>query len=85
MRIIGEDGPYTDKQCAHCRAFVALYIDQFCPDSEDGWYPEDIQEWEPTDAVAREYKRQFLVGWRHGRDLYAVPVQHSTKKEVSGK
>lgn len=73
MRIVGDDGPYTHKQCAHCRAFITLYINEFCPDPSDGWYPEDIQEWEPDTDVAKEHRRRFFIGWRHGRDLYPVP------------
>lgn len=73
MRIVGDDGPYTHKQCAHCRAFINLYIDEFCLDRWEGWYREEIDEWEPVTDVARELKRQFFIGWRHDRDLYPVP------------
>lgn len=74
QRIVGYDGPYTYKACAHCRAFVRLYLNDFCPDSDEGWYQEDVEEWVPNTDQAREHRRQFLIGWRHGRDLYPVPT-----------
>ena len=73
-RIVGEDGPFTDKRCEHCSAFVKLYIEQFCPDPYEGWLPEDIEEWHPNTDIAREHKRQWLIGWKHGRDFYPVPT-----------
>lgn len=72
-RLIGDDGPYTCKSCEHCTAFVALYLYDFCPDPHEGWYAEDVEEWEPDTDVACEHKRRFLIQWRHGRDLYPIP------------
>lgn len=72
-RIIADD-PFTYKECAHCRAFVALYLNDFCPDPYDGWYPEDVEEWEPQTDAAREHRRRFLIRWQHGRDLYPIPT-----------
>lgn len=73
-RILGDDGPYTWKQCAHCEAFVRHYIDEICPDLWDGYTQEDIAEWEPATPEAAEHKRQWAVRWRrHAQDLYPVP------------
>lgn len=72
--LVGDDGPFTYKACEHCRAFVSLYLNDFCPDPYEGWLPEDVEEWEPNTDAAREHRRRFLIGWRHGRDLYPVPT-----------
>jgi hypothetical protein len=68
------DDPFTYKGCAHCTAFVDLYLTDFCPDPYDGWYREDVEEWEPQTDAAREHKRRWLIKWKHGRDLYPVPT-----------
>jgi len=68
------DNPFTCKECAHCRAFVKMYLNDFCPDPSEGWYHEDVEEWEPASESACEHRRRFLIGWRHGRDLYPVPT-----------
>lgn len=67
------DAPYTHKTCAHCRAFIKLYVDDFCPDPHEGWTEDDIDQWKPDAPEAVEHKRRWWVGWRHGRDLYPVP------------
>lgn len=72
-RILGDDGPYTWKQCAHCCAFMWLYVGDIAYDLHEGYTTEDIQEWEPATPEAREHKRRWAVGWRHGGDLYPVP------------
>jgi hypothetical protein len=74
--VVGFDESFTYKECAHCQAFVAFYLKEFCPDYDgDGWYPSDVEGWEPETDAAREHRRRFLIGWRHGRDLYPVPGQ----------
>lgn len=74
------DAPYTVKECAHCRAFFALYLDEFCLDSWDGWTADDIEEWAPATPEAVEHKRRWSIGWRHGRDLYPVPGEESVSR-----
>jgi hypothetical protein len=74
VRIVSEDHPFTCKECAHCRAFVGLYLHDFCPDTYEGWHPEDVEQWEPETDEAKEHRRRFLIGWQHGRDLYPVPT-----------
>lgn len=73
--IIGDNGLYTFKECAHCEAFCALYAAEFTFDRWEGYNAVDVQEWEPNTPEAVELRRRFLIGWRHGRDLYPVPTQ----------
>ncbi|SBS73885.1 conserved hypothetical protein [uncultured Mycobacterium sp.] len=74
-RIIGDDGPYTFKECVHCREFCKLYADEFTFDSDEGYTEVDVAEWEPDDVEAIEHRRRFLIRWTHGRDLFPVPGQ----------
>lgn len=76
-KILGDDGLYTFKECAHCRAFCALYGDEFTFDSFEGYTDVDVAEWEPTTPEAIELRRRFLIRWTHGRDLYPIPGTES--------
>lgn len=71
--IFDGEAPYTVKECAHCRAFLRLYLDQICPDPYDGWTEDDLTEWQPATPEAVEHKRRWSIGWRRGRDLYPIP------------
>lgn len=71
--IKGDDGVYTFKECAHCRAFCKLYADEFTSDDDFGYTEYDVAEWEPTTPEALEHQRRFLIRWTHGRELFPVP------------
>ena len=66
--LIGDGGdPWVWKECVHCAAFVALYLDQFAPWADvDGYDDESIREWEPDTDEAAEHRRQWLARWRDG-------------------
>lgn len=72
---IDSDAPYTLKTCAHCDAFIKLYVGEFSdPDFVmEGYTEEDVEAWEPSTPEAVEHKRRWSIGWRHGRDLYPIP------------
>lgn len=72
-RGLCEGEPYTWKECQHCIAFVSLYFGEFGYEGE-GWTADAVEEWEPSTDLAREHKRRWSIGWRHGRDLYPVPT-----------
>lgn len=74
QRVLGDDGPYTWKRCAHCRALVALYYDEMAFDWHEGVGADDISEWEPATPESREHKRQWLDKWRSDGKLYPIPT-----------
>lgn len=84
QRVIGDDGPYTWKRCAHCRAFIALYHDEMVSDWYEGIGPDDISEWEPGTPASREHKRQWMGKWRVDGKLYPIPTAAVTAARPPG-
>lgn len=73
--LIGDDGPYTWKRCAHCVAFWGMYYSEIAWDYWEGAGPDDVVEWEPVTAESIEHKRQFRAKWAdHTGALYPVPT-----------
>lgn len=82
-RIIGDDGPYTYKECAHCTALIG----SACPPSlrdplddamyhGEGYCDEDILQWEPETQAERTLKHQFERRWTDlDGTLYPVPTR----------
>ena len=83
LRALDEDGdPYTWKECAHCSAFVTLYIDDFA-DRYEGFCQDDIREWEPYTDEAAEHKRQWMNKWHNDDgDLYPIPAGTTDVRDV---
>lgn len=83
--LIGECGPYLWKECGHCEAFVALYLDQFAPwaDDDEGYDGDCIRDWEPTTPLAIEHQRQWRAQWRDDTGALAgalVPVPNASRE-----
>lgn len=76
QRLIGDDGPYVFKDCAHCEATVKILneIEGDWYDSEFGYSTYDLAELEPSTIQAARLKIMWKRQWRRrDRDLYPVP------------
>lgn len=84
-RSVGDDGPYTFKECGHCRLLLSLYGDEFVWDWWEGYSPEDVIEWEPQTVATLRLKVQFRRRWRR-RDggLYPLPIPPASLKPGDG-
>lgn len=73
-RMIGDDGPYVWKQCAHCIALMVTYGAEIVWDWHEGWSDEDVHEWEPGTPEGHQAQADWRNRWR-GPDgaLVSVP------------
>jgi hypothetical protein len=83
-RMVGDDGPYVWKECAHCRALMKVYGSEIVWDWYEGWGDEDVREWEPSTAEGREAQAHWRARWR-GPDgaLYPVPVAPDSSEQAA--
>lgn len=74
-RIVGDDGPYVFKKCAHCSATLRLYFDEIVWEPSEGYCDEDFHNWEPSTIHGARLRAQYRRKWRR-RDgtLYPVPT-----------
>lgn len=86
-RLIGDDGPYTFKECAHCRAFMDLTtVVEAAISWGEGYSTDDFCEWEPDDFQGARWQVQWKRQWRR-RDgaLYPVPERPSRPGSTTGR
>ncbi len=77
--IIGDDGPYTFKECAHCSACVTLStVTETAHYYGEGYSSDDFANWEPGTVWEARLRAQWRRKWRR-RDgaLFPVPTRES--------
>lgn len=73
--LVGEFGPDCIKMCGHCRAMEVLYGDEYIYDQHEGYWRDDVEEWDPVTADGAIAQARWRERWRdHGGVLYPVPV-----------
>lgn len=60
QRIIGDDGPYVFKSCAHCQAVLKITDIMDWADDDYGYTMDTFDCWEPRSVADLRLK----VGWR---------------------
>ena len=72
-RMIGDDGPYVWKECAHCRALLALYRSEIVYDDSEGYGWDSVADWEPSTAAGVAAQVGWRMRWRTG-DGHLLPL-----------
>ena len=76
QRVIGDDGPYVFKDCAHCEAAVKILneVEGDWYDSEFGYSAYDFAEFDPTTIQTARLRAMWKRQWRRrDHELYPVP------------
>lgn len=72
QRIVGDDGPYVFKSCAHCDAVVTLADLDY--DREGGYTMNTIDQHEPSSWPEARWIVCWRRRWRRADgSLYAIP------------
>ena len=81
QRIIGDDGPYVFKDCAHCSAAVKILdrVEGDWYDSDFGYSSFDLADFEPTTIETARLKVMWRRQWRRrDRALYPIPERRTS-------
>jgi predicted RNA-binding Zn-ribbon protein involved in translation (DUF1610 family) len=76
--LITEWGPDSVKMCAHCRAMEQLYGDEYIYDHHEGYWRDDVEDWDPETPAGCIAQARWRERWRAPTGaLYPVPAAAS--------